>query len=64
MYMQIIRYLNGKRLHGIMPPLLLDRDGVGTLLGAARRRQPLPLPSPAPSAILEAEGCGSGEDKA
>ena len=26
--MQIIRYLNGKRLHGVMPPLLLDREGV------------------------------------
>lgn len=60
--MQIIRYLNGKRLHGAMPPLLLDREGVGTLLDAARRRQPLPLPSPAPSAILDAEGCGLGKD--
>ena len=37
--MQVIRYLNGKRLHGAMPPLLLDRDGVGALLGAARYRQ-------------------------
>ena len=41
--MQVIRYLNGKRLHGAMPPLLLDRDGVGALLGAARYRQQLPL---------------------
>ena len=56
--MQVIRYLNGKRLHGAMPPLLLDRDGVGALLGAARYRQPLPLPDAAPSAILEAEGRG------
>lgn len=62
--MQIIRYLNGKRLHGAMPPLLLDREGVGTLLGAARRRQPLPLPDAAPSAILDAEGCGPGKDNA
>lgn len=60
--MQIIRYLNGKRLHGIMPTLLLDRNGVGTLLSAARRRQPLPLPDTAPSAILDAEGCGPGKD--
>ena len=46
--MQVIRYLNGKRLHGAMPPLLLDRDGVGALLGAARYRQQLPLPDTAP----------------
>ena len=50
--MQVIRYLNGKRLHGVMPPLLLDREGVGALLGAARYRQSLPLPDTAPSAIL------------
>ena len=53
--MQVIRYLNGKRL--------LDRDGVGALLGAARYRQPLPLPDTAPSAILEAEGRGLGKDQ-
>lgn len=61
--MQVIRYLNGKRLHGIMPPLLLDREGVGALLGAARYRQQLPLPDTAPSAILEAEGRGLGKDQ-
>ena len=61
--MQVIRYLNGKRLHGAMPPLLLDRDGVGALLGAARYRQQLPLPDTAPSAILEAEGRGLGKDQ-
>ena len=61
--MQVIRYLNGKRLHGVMPPLLLDREGVGALLGAARYRQSLPLPDTAPSAILEAEGCSLGRDE-
>ena len=60
--MQIIRYLNGKRLHGVMPPLLLDREGVGALLGAARSRQPLPSPDAAPSVILDAEGSGLGKD--
>ena len=60
--MQIIRYLNGKRLHGVMPPLLLDREGVGALLGAARSRQPRPLPDAAPAVILDAEGCGLGKD--
>ena len=29
--MQVIRYLNGKRLHGVMPPLLLDQEGVGAI---------------------------------
>ena len=62
--MQIVRYLNGKRLHGVMPPLLLDREGIGVLLGAARHRQQLPLPDTAPSAILDAEGCGLGKDNA
>lgn len=61
--MQIIRYLNGKRLHGVMPPLLLDQEGVGAILGAARSRQQLPLPDTAPSAILEAEGCSLGRDE-
>lgn len=61
--MQVIRYLNGKRLHGAMPPLLLDREGVGALLGAARYRQPLPLPDAVPSAILEAEGRGLGKEQ-
>ncbi|MGO5029443.1 hypothetical protein [Candidatus Agathobaculum pullicola] len=61
--MQVIRYLNGRRLHGVMPPLLLDREGVGALLGEARSRQQLPLPDTAPSAILEAEGCSLGRDK-
>ena len=61
--MQVIRYLNGRRLHGAMPPLLLDREGVGALLGAARYRQQLPLPDTAPSAILEAEGCSLGRDE-
>ncbi|MDO5141765.1 MAG: hypothetical protein Q4D31_01960 [Eubacteriales bacterium] len=60
--MQVIRYLNGKRLRGTLPPLLLDREGVGALLSAARYRQPLPLPDAAPSAILEAEGRGLGKD--
>lgn len=60
--MQIIRYLNGKRLHGAMPPLLLDRDGIGALLESARTRQELPLPAHAPSAILEAEESGLGRD--
>ncbi|MGI6181305.1 MAG: hypothetical protein ACOYIE_04435 [Agathobaculum sp.] len=60
--MQIIRYLNGKRLHGAMPPLLLDRDGVGSLLSGVRCRQELPLPDIAPSAILEAEERGSGKE--
>ncbi len=60
--MQVIRYLNGKRLHGMMPPLLLDHEGIGALLEAARYRQQLPLPEGQPSAILEAEGRGSGKD--
>lgn len=60
--MQIIRYLNGKRLHGAMPPLLLDRDGVGALLESARLRQELPLPAHVPSAILETEESGLGRD--
>lgn len=60
--MQIIRYLNGKRLHGAMPPLLLDRDGIGALLEGARLRQELPLPAHTPSAILEAEESGLGRD--
>lgn len=61
--MQVIRYLNGRRLHGIMPPLLLDREGIGALLGVARIRQQLPLPDSAPSAILETEGCSLGRDE-
>lgn len=61
--MQVIRYLNGRRLHGIMPPLLLDREGIGALLGVARSRQQLPLPDSAPSAILETEGCSLGRDE-
>lgn len=60
--MQIVRYLNGKRLHGAMPPLLLDQEGVGTLLSLARLRQDLPLPDTMPSVILEAEGRGLGKD--
>ena len=60
--MRITRYLNGKRLHGAMPPLLLDREGIGALLGQARVRQELPLPDSAPSALLEAEGRGLGKD--
>lgn len=60
-FMQIIRYLNGKRLHGAMPPLLLDQEGIGTLLRNARYRQELPLPDAAPSAILEAEERGPGK---
>ena len=62
--MQVIRYLNGKRLHGVMPPLLLDREGVGALLGAARYRQSLPLPDPAPPAVPGAVGGGLGTDQA
>ena len=53
--MQVIRYLNGKRLRGAMPPLMLDSEGIGTLLERARRRQELPLPPAAPSAILDLE---------
>ncbi|MDO4271179.1 MAG: hypothetical protein Q4C72_09700 [Eubacteriales bacterium] len=60
--LQVIRYLNGKRLHGAMPPLLLDQEGVGALLGQARYRQELPLPDAAPSAILEAEERSLGRD--
>lgn len=63
MKMQVIRYLNGKRLHGAMPPLLIDREGVGALLDTARYRQPLPLPDGTPSAILEVEGRGLGKDQ-
>ena len=58
--MQVIRYLNGKRLRGAMPPLMLDSEGVGTLLERARLRQELPLPPAAPSAILEAEESSPG----
>ena len=61
--MQVIRYLNGRRLHGVMPPLLLDQEGIGALLSAARSRQQLPLPDTAPSAILEVEGCSLGRDE-
>lgn len=61
--MQVIRYLNGRRLHGVMPPLLLDQEGIGVLLSAARSRQQLPLPDTVPSAILEAEGCSLGRDE-
>lgn len=61
--MQVIRYLNGRRLHGVMPPLLLDQEGIGALLSAARSRQQLPLPDTAPSAILETEGYSLGRDE-
>ena len=61
--MQVIRYLNGRRLHGVMPPLLLDQEGIGALLSAARSRQQLPLPDTAPSAILEAEEYSLGRDE-
>ena len=56
--MRVVRYLNGKRLHGVLPPLLLDQEGIGMLLREARFRQELPLPEPPPSAILEAEERG------
>lgn len=61
--MQIIRYLNGKRLHGALPPLLVDHEGIGILLGQARSRQQLPLPEVEASAILEAEGCSLGRER-
>ena len=61
--MQVIRYLNGRRLHGAMPPLLLDREGIGALLSVTRSRQQLPLPDTVPSAILETEGCSLGRDE-
>ena len=60
--MRVTRYLNGKRLHGALPPLLLDREGIGALLLQAYARQDLPLPDTAPSAILEAEGRGLGKE--
>ena len=60
--MRVVRYLNGKRLHGVLPPLLLDQEGIGMLLREARFRQELPLPEPPPSAILEAEERGLGKD--
>ncbi|MDY3617483.1 hypothetical protein [Agathobaculum sp.] len=53
--MQIIRYLNGQRLRGAMPPLTLDCDAVSSLLSQARLRQDLPLPASSCSAILDAE---------
>ena len=36
--MRVVRYLNGKRLHGVLPPLLLDQEGIGMLLREARFR--------------------------
>lgn len=58
--MLVIRYLNGKRLHGAMPPLVLDSEGVGALVSPTR--QDLPLPAPFPSAILNAEGGDFGRE--
>lgn len=62
--MKIVRYLNGKRLHGVMPPLLLDAEGVGALLSDTRARQDLPLPAAGASAILNAEDGGFGKEEA
>lgn len=61
--MQVIRYLNGKRLHGVMPPLLLEQEGIGALLSTVRSRQQLPLPDAASFAILETEGSSLGRDE-
>lgn len=60
--MQIIRYLNGVRLHGAMPPLIIDQEGVAALLSQACQRQELPLPPSSCSAILNAEGGDFGKD--
>ncbi len=60
--MQVIRYLNGKRLNGAMPQLRIGDTGICSLLGHARRRQEIPLRKDAGSAILEAEGGGYGKD--
>lgn len=60
--MQVIRYLNGKRLRGAMPPLLLNHERVGDALRTASRWQELPLPTCAPSAILKTEERGLGRE--
>lgn len=62
--MKIVRYLNGKRLHGAMPPLMLDAEGVSALLAESRARQDLPLPAAGASAILNAEDGGFGKEEA
>ncbi len=61
--MQVIRYLNGKRLNGAMPRLRIEDTGICSLLGQARRRQEIPLRKRAGSAILEAEDGGYGKDE-
>ncbi len=61
--MQVIRYLNGKRINGAMPQLRIEETGVCLLLGQARRRQEIPLRKGTGFAILEAEGSGYGKDE-
>lgn len=51
--MTVVRYLNGKRLHGAMPPLVLGGEAVGALLSQAC--QQLPLPTADGFGILSAE---------
>ena len=57
--MQINRYVNGSLLQGVMPPLLLKKEGVGALLAEA---QQLPLPAAASSVILKSEEGGFGKE--
>ncbi len=61
--MRVIRYLNGKRLHGVLPPMQADGECIAALLSAVRLRQELPLPENSASAILGAEGSGLGREE-
>lgn len=60
--MQIIRYLNGRKLHGAMPAMILDQEGIGTILQNAYDRKQMPLPEINHSAILLMEERGLGKD--
>ncbi len=61
--MQVVRYLNGKKLDGAMPRLVLKDKGLCSMLGGAVLRKELPLRKRTGSAILEPEGSGSGKEK-
>lgn len=56
--MQMIRYLNGKKLDGAMPPLLLPPESIGML------RKQFPLSAPPSPAILETEKSGGSVNDA
>lgn len=60
--MQIIRYLNGKRLRGPLPPLVLEGDSMEQLVRAVRAHHALPLSPPTSCAILEQEVYSLGKE--